>query len=445
MAAALLSKLGKRVILLEKNRQLGGRVRPFHYEGYTLDLGPHLLEDPGSGICKIYEFLGKKIEVGAVSDGLPVFVDGKWQHIGQLIRGNKSTLKSIIRELISTDYHEFDKYDHIPLRIWLTERNADRGVIDYFEFLATLEQITDRWYDHSASENLYVRKMHYQEKGVAGYSFWPKGGYNHLLNQLSDVIVENKGVVRTEMEVSDILLSDNRVCGVIAVPCSKDLPNEYSYGEVLESSIIISTLPVWDVLKIIPPDILPSWYIDIIQFVAREENKACWIGIYAGSEEPIITKSERELCAWLKTPRTGLPGFSFSLSSYDNSVAPEGKHLFGCGFSSKAAQIQDRTWLRGMFHNIEADLEDMFPSFKRTLWRKKYTVVEPAFGIQGRPGLVGRFRPNFVAPNVEGLYFVSDTFRGRGIGIDKVSRTALSCVEIINGKRIPFFERTWRY
>jgi hypothetical protein len=80
-------------------------------------------------------------------------------------------LKSIIRELISTDYHEFDKYGHIPLRIWLTERNADRGVIDYFEFLATLEQITDRWYDHSASENLYVRKMHYQEKGVAGYSF----------------------------------------------------------------------------------------------------------------------------------------------------------------------------------------------------------------------------------------------------------------------------------
>ena len=171
MAAALLSKLGKRVILLEKNRQLGGRVRPFHYEGYTLDLGPHLLEDTGSGICKIYEFLGEKIEVGAVSDGLPVFVDGKWQHIGQLIRGNKSTLKSIIRELISTDYHEFDKYDHIPLRIWLTERNADRGVIDYFEFLATLEQITDPWYDHSAGENLYVRKMHYQEKGVAGYSF----------------------------------------------------------------------------------------------------------------------------------------------------------------------------------------------------------------------------------------------------------------------------------
>jgi len=60
VAAALLSKLGKRVILLEKNQQLGGRVRPVNYKGYTLDLGNHLIEDTGSGICRIYEFLGKK-------------------------------------------------------------------------------------------------------------------------------------------------------------------------------------------------------------------------------------------------------------------------------------------------------------------------------------------------------------------------------------------------
>jgi len=145
VAAALLSKLGKRVILLEKNQQLGGRVRPVNYKGYTLDLGNHLIEDTGSGICRIYEFLGKKIEVGAVSDALPVFVDGKWEYIGKLFRGNKSTLKSVIKELVATDYSEFDEYDHIPLRTWLQERNADQGVIDYFEFLAALEQITDQF------------------------------------------------------------------------------------------------------------------------------------------------------------------------------------------------------------------------------------------------------------------------------------------------------------
>jgi len=445
VAAALLAKLGKRVILLEKERNLGGRTRSIHHEGYTINLGPHLIEDSGSGICKIYEFLGKKIEVGAVSDALPVYVDTNWKPIGELYKGNKEELKSLIRELIATDYSEFDKYDHLPLRTWLLERKASQGVIDLFEFVAMLEQLTDEWYDHSASENLYVRKMHYQEKGMAGYSFWPKGGYEKLFQELKEVITQHAGVVRTETQVSRILIDKGKVEGVLAQPCRQDLPNEYVGEEVLESSIVISTLPVWSVLDIVPPGALPDWYVDIIRNIAQHKTKACWIGIYAASEKPIVAKSEMELTAWFKTPRTGLAGFSFSNSNYDPTVAPEGKHLFVCGFACKAEQISNKTWLSKMFKNIQADLEDMFPPFKKTLWRKNYTVFEPAFGILGKPGLCGSFRPDFVAPNIADLYFVSDTFRGRGIGIDKVARTALSCVERIQGKKIPFFENSWRY
>ena len=99
VSAALLSKLGKRVLLLEKYPKLGGRVHAVDYEGYTLDLGAHLIEDSGSGICKIYEFLGKKIEVGCISDALPVLVDGKWKHIGEILKGTKENLKSLIRQL----------------------------------------------------------------------------------------------------------------------------------------------------------------------------------------------------------------------------------------------------------------------------------------------------------------------------------------------------------
>jgi len=445
VSAALLSKLGKRVLLLEKYPKLGGRVQTVDYEGYTLDLGSHLIEDPGSGICRIYKFLGKKIEVGCISDGLPVLINGKWKNIGEILGGNKESLKALIRELISTDYREFDLYDHLPLRTWMKERGATKEVIDYFEFLAALEQITDRWYDHSASENLYVRKMHYEEKGMAGYSFWPKGGYEQLFNQLKDVIEENNGEIKTGAEVSQVLIEDGRVEGVISRPTRKDLMNEYVYGERHTAPVVLSTLPVWSVLNIIPPNALPDWYVDMIRFTAREEHKACWLGIYAGSDQPIITKTQKELCAWMETPRTGCPGFAFCVSNYDPSVAPEGKHLFVCGFACKAEQIRNRSWLRKMFGNIEKDLEDMFPSFKQTLWRKKHTVFEPPFGVQGKPGVVGRFRPDFVAPAVEGLYFVSDTFQGRGIGIDKVSRTALSCVEKIQGERIPYFEGTWRY
>ena len=34
-------------------------------------------------------------------------------------------------------------------------------MIDLFEFISVLECMTEDWWDHSASDNLYVRKMHY--------------------------------------------------------------------------------------------------------------------------------------------------------------------------------------------------------------------------------------------------------------------------------------------
>jgi len=448
VAAALLAKEGKKVVLLEKNDELGGRVRSARYEGYTINTGPHLVEDSGSGIMRMYEYLGKKLEEGPKNDAMPVYLDGKWKHVGEIskrTKKDKESLVAIIQELIATDFSEFDKYDHLPLRTWLKERNATEGVIALFEFEAMLEQLTDEWWDHSASENLYVRKMHYEEKRMAGYSYWPEGGYDQMLDQLRDAIVENKGEIRMETEVSQVKIENHEVQGVYAHPTGWDVYSEYRYGQLLEAPIVISTLPVWSVLNIVDRKALPGWYVDQIYHIGQEDNKACWIGIHAASDEPIVAKSERELTAWFKTPRTGLPGFSFSNSCLDPSVAPEGKHLFTSGFACKASQIRNRTWLRQMFKNVEADLEDMFEPFKRTIWRKPYTVIDPAFGIFGQPGLCGRYRPDFIAPNIEGLYFVSDTFRGRGIGIDKVARTALSCVDRITGTKIPFLKDTWRY
>jgi hypothetical protein len=53
------------------------------------------------------------------------------------------------------------------------------------------------------------------------------------------------------------------------------------------------------------------------------------------------------------------------------------------------------------------------------------------------------FRPDYTAPGVEGLWFASETFRSRGIGVDRAARAGLTCVEQILGKRIPEFKESW--
>ena len=60
----------------------------------------------------------------------------------------------------------------------------------------------------------------------------------------------------------------------------------------------------------------------------------------------------------------------------------------------------------------------------------------PAFGVICKPYLVGKYRPDWKAPNVSGLYFASETFKSRGIGVDRAARAALTCVEHYLGRRL---------
>ena len=186
-AGALLAKFGKKVLIVERDAYLGGRAMAIPYEGYRLNLGGHLLEDSGSGITRVFEFLGKTLEHGVVNQGLPFWDnrEGRWRPIQERYRVDKGELKKVIRILCETEFEEFDRYDHLPLRAWLLEHTRSEGVIELFEYIAMAECLTEKWYDHSASDNLYVRKMHYQEKQTAGYSFWPVGGWDGMFHTLA--------------------------------------------------------------------------------------------------------------------------------------------------------------------------------------------------------------------------------------------------------------------
>ena len=70
---------------------------------------------------------------------------------------------------------------------------------------------------------------------------------------------------------------------------------------------------------------------------------------------------------------------------------------------------------------------------------------KPSYNVIQKPMLVGKYRPRWRAPNVEGLFFASETFRSRGVGVDRASRAGLTVVEDYLGRRLPGFEETWRY
>jgi hypothetical protein len=85
----------------------------------------------------------------------------------------------------------------------------------------------------------------------------------------------------------------------------------------------------------------------------------------------------------------------------------------------------------------------MYPAVRSARWKVRHVIDN--FGLKARPGLVGAMRPHNIVPGVEGLLVAGDTYRGRGVGIDRAARTGLTCAELVLGRRAAGLEETWRY
>lgn len=446
-AGALLAKEGKSVLICEKSPYLGGRALAVEDQGFKVNIGGHLLEDGGSGITKIFENVGKKLIHGKVNAEMPVWDHEKqqWGSIRDRYATDKTELKKVIKALVETSWEELDKWDDRNLREWLHQYTTDQGVIDLFEFISVLECLTDEVWDHSASDNLFVRKMHYQERRMAAYSCWPGQGWDGLWRDLADACREHGGEVRLDTAVSRVIIEQGEVTGV-EIPREPLInPGEMQEVDVIETRCVISTLPVWTVLNVVAENELPDWYAGQIRHLAQDKFRVSWLGLYIATEEPLYHYNPRELATWVRDPVAGLPGFFFTQSNMDPSSAPEGKHLHVMGGVIPGIKGRDKEWVRETFDKFEQGMGVMYPALKKPIWKRRTLVFDPAFGVIQKPCLVGSYRPHWRAPNINGLYFASETFKSRGIGVDRAARAALTCVEDYLGRRLPGFEETWRY
>ena len=444
-AAALLATEGRSVLVLEASPWLGGRGMGVPDDGFTINVGGHLVEDSGSGITKVFEHAGKELVHGAVSSDMAIWQDGRWHSARELYAPDKGELKKLIGILMETPYEALDEWDDRTLREWMLQHTTNRGVIELWEFITVLEAITENWWDHSASDNLYMRKMHYSEKRVAGYSFWPGQGWDGMFRDLHDAVVEHGGEVRLSTRAERVVIEDGRLIGVAVGREPRVIPNEIFEEDVIEAGAVISTLPVWNVLRVVPPSDLPDWYVAQIRHLARVEFRATWLGVYVATEEPVHAVDPRELATWLATPSLPHAGFFFNQTAMDPSSSPPGTHLYVAGLDIPGEKVRDVKWMLRTMEAFERDLAAMYPGLERAVWRRRHLVHEPGLGVIQKPNLVGRFRPHWRAPNVEGLYFASDTFRSRGVGVDRAARAAVTVVEDYLGRRLPTFGDGWRY
>lgn len=434
VAASILASEGRTVALVERQAELGGRSRHWRHRGHELGLGSHLVEDPGDSLTRVCELMGVPLEHSERSDSMPFWDRDGWKPIQEHYAGaSKEGLKRCIEALVETPWSELERWDHAALRDWMGQHTSDEGVFLVWEAISMLEQITTHWWEHSASENLYVRKLHYSLKRTAGYSFYPLGGWDRLWKAMADAFVAAGGTLVQPAKVARVLVERREVRGV-----------ELADGEVIEADAAVVTVPVWNLPPLFDDDVLPWDLLERIKLLKKNGNRACWIGWWIAAEEPVIAMTEREMASFFATPRTGLPGFTLNFTGYDPSVSPEGEYLTCVGAAFDAvAHYGDKAWIDRKFHELWLDIEEMLPASRNALWKKRHLVT--TYGVINKPGLVGAVRPDAVVRGVEGLFLAGDTTRSRGVGIDKAARTGITAAEAVLGSRHPHFADTVRY
>ena len=434
VAACILAKAGRRVTLVERHRYLGGRAMEHRFRGHQLGLGSHLAEDPGDSLTRVCEHIGVGLAHSERSDAMPFWDDGRWRPIQERYAGSaKAGLKRCIDALVACDWDELESWDHASLREWMGQYTNDEGAYLVWEAISVLEQITNRWWEHSASENLFARKLAYTHRRTAGYSFWPMGGWERLWRDVGAAFTALGGELRAPAVVERVLVENGALAGV-----------RLRGGDELEADQVIVSAPVWDVPKLFDEGILPWDLLQRINLLAHNRNRACWIGYWIAAREPVIAMTEREMGSFFSTPRTGLPGFTLNFTGYDPGVSPPGEYLTCVGAAFDATdRYGDRAWIDRQFHNLWLDIEDMLPAARGALWKKPHLVT--SYGVICRPGLVGAVRPDARVREIDGLWLTGDTTRARGIGVDKAARAGITAAEGVLGARVPAFADTVRY
>jgi phytoene dehydrogenase-like protein len=442
-AGAILATTGKKVLVLERDKVLAGRMTDISFKGHTINAGGHFLGEPDDIIGKIYEYAGIKLEYTSEIGESPIYRDGKWSLAREFFNMDKEEYKKVIRAINETSFEELAGYDDVPLRTWLQQYTRDPGTIAMFENICRGEFLMDDWYNFSAGETLIIRKMYFQRWRRPVTALWPTCGLKGTVENLMNVVNKTGGEVITDARVVDLIVENGSVKGVKAITRASDPGEDYPEPVEFRSDSVVSTVPVWALSDFIPREAVPSSTMERIRFLSRIENRVLIMGFYAATNKPVYAMDEKGVHLWDHGQRTGCPGYAYLQSAFDPSISPEGENLLVAGgFIDGACFNPSRNAIENLLGNFVSEVEDMLPELKdHTLWRNRHLYD---YNLASKPGFTGKGRlPNRI-PGLENLYLCGDGMQARGVGTDRAARGSLVCSEMVLNGPIPFFEGIYR-
>ena len=446
LAAAILGRRGRRVLVLERAEQVGGRLRSFESDGYVIDAGaylwPNLHLDAALAAAGCDGFRGSTIDTRRV---LRVFVEGDggrqrpfpWPGVAappladaaaSTLRADPATYAALCRlweSLAALDDAGVAALRHVPLRDALPRFTADPRVADAFRRNVMLFGSLDPD-AASTAECIALRRRPANaplpRPEVAGAN--AVGGVRALPLALRDACLAAGVELRCGWTVERIAVERGRAVGVEA------RRRDASAVETFPASAVVCNAPVWQALDLLPAAALPA--------EAAAAARACGVvgGVIAAAFAfdglPALRAGGRgdDFPGWTRLligPEARFGGGMVWATLHSPRNAPPGQHVLQAMRLSTAAEVADADRVAAAHAAFRRMLDEIYADAGPRLRRQwAWTMSDGSeYLIHAAP------RPAIQAAGVGGLYFVGETTDVPAIQMDAAALSAIRCAAMI--------------
>lgn len=486
ICGALLAKMeGKKVLVLEKNADVGGKIMSYGhlhnpdlteeeyrtslaacghskivysepdfptivekhglFKNYILDTGWHQMSlGPRNRFAQIATALGKKIPVSPTV-GFLYYQDGRFMQLSEIAsswpKASQEERRRVARVTSLISKEDSHQYDHVDYQSFLESITTDRNVINYYGLMGCYSAGLNCPTTVSAGEIIRVNNMnnmagmHFQKGGGGGVV---TGGFKIAANVFADVIRECGSEIRTRHQVKEILVEGNTAVGV-------RVKNDQGVEEQIRAPIIINNVPPRYLGSVLPEK---YWPLDFRQRIENQFPLAGLLG-FIGLKEPVETGDGRAGDFSIRR----LPGtehldvigegsiFSFEQTSEaDATRAPQGKCLMNTWISLYPknpfgpAEITNDELIDTLIKCIYAFFRKQYPQWDEVYEWSYFTRAKDMYGMSIAPGQLGDRRLPVKHPTLHQLFHTGDNIAQWGIASDGVGLGAALTVSAVTGK-----------
>ncbi|MFB0562348.1 MAG: phytoene desaturase family protein [Candidatus Lokiarchaeia archaeon] len=429
--AAQLQMKGLKTILVDEHSRIGGRATSLEYgEGWLIDMGHHCVNlAEKSQINELVQLVGKKITWAKPIVGIQIYRRGKWRNFMEAFDLDSSDLEEyeiIRRKIRNMSNKVIETLDNTSFSDWLLEHTESENLLELYKTIGMGYTTIPDAESQAASEVIWLHRENMEKMGEfnerpAGV---PVGGVINLVRPLEEAFTEHGGFTKIKTKAKEVLIKGQKVVGLRAQEKGEE---EYT----IKTNLVVCAIPVNRLPEILftkenLSQLEANW---VKRMESIKDQVSGSIGYIAGLSK--LLYSETSFKCTLELPNAKTAFQVFSQSNCDETIAPKGKMLISMGAPAKLSQVTDEEKRKKMLELIWKDVEEMFPEISGIVeWSIPGHFVGPD-GLERKPGLVGKHRPDIKAPEVEGLYFAGDNYRGRGVGVNNAAISAMLCTEQI--------------